>query len=150
LTRAVKFLKSQNISFETAEYEHHEKGAVFASRAIGVPLEKTVKTLMVEFTPKAYLVVLMPGTKKVPFKKLARIHGAKRAFMADEATAERLSGYLIGGISPFAMTKRLPLAMDAGLLAFDRVAVNGGRRGLMLIMDPSDILKVTRAEPVDL
>ena len=150
MTRAVAFLKSQEISFETAEYDHDEKGAVFASQAIGVPLEKTIKTLMVEFTPTAHLVVLMPGTKKIPFKQLARIWGAKRAFMANEATAEGLSGYLVGGISPFAMTKRLPVAMDAGLLAFDRVAVNGGKRGLMVIMDPSDILKVTGAEPVDL
>lgn len=150
MTRAISFLKSHDISFETSEYDHNEKGAVFASQAIGVPLEKTIKTLMVEFTPKAHLVVLMPGTKKIPFKKLAQIRGAKRAFMANEATAERLSGYLVGGISPFAMTKRLPVAMDAGLLAFDRVAVNGGKRGLMVIMNPLDIMKVTGAEPVDL
>jgi Cys-tRNA(Pro)/Cys-tRNA(Cys) deacylase len=133
-----------------SEYDPEEKGAVFASQAIGVPLEKTIKTLMVEFIPKAHLVVLMPGTKKIPFKKLAQIRGAKRAFMANEATAERLSGYLIGGISPFAMTRRLPVAMDASLLAFDRVAVNGGRRGLMVIMDPLDILEATGAKPVDL
>jgi len=150
LTRAIQLLKSQDISFETSEYDHDEKGAVFASQAIGVPLEKTIKTLMVEFTPKAHLVVLMPGTKKIPFKKLAQIQGAKRAFMANEATAERLSGYLVGGISPFAMTMRLPTAMDASLLAFDRVAVNGGKRGLMVIMAPSDILRVTGAAPVDL
>ena len=150
MTRAISFLKSHHISFETSEYDPDEKGAVFASQAIGVPLEKTIKTLMVEFTPKAHLVVLMPGTKKIPFKKLAQIRGAKRAFMANEATAERLSGYLVGGISPFAMTKQLPVAMDAGLLTFDRVAVNGGKRGLMVIMKPSDIMKVTGAEPVDL
>ena len=150
MTRAISFLKSHDVSFETSEYDHNEKGAVFASQAIGVPLEKTIKTLMVEFTPKAHLVVLMPGTKKIPFKKLAQIRGAKRAFMAKEATAERLSGYLVGGISPFAMAKPLPVAMDAGLLAFDRVAVNGGKRGLMVIMNPSDIMRVTGAEPVDL
>jgi len=150
LTRAVTFLKSQGIPFETAEYQDDEKGAVFASQAIGVPLEKTIKTLMVEFTPKAYLVALVPGSKRVPFKKLARLRGAKRAFMADSATAERLSGYLIGGISPFAMTRELPLVIDAELLAFDRVAINGGKRGLMLIMKPSDILKATGAQPMGL
>jgi len=150
LTRAIAFLESQDIYFETSEYDHDEKGAVFASQAIGVPLERTIKTLMGEFTPKAHLVFFMPGPKKIPFKRLAQIRRVKRAFMANEATAERLSGYLIGGISPFAMTKRIPVAIDASLLAFDRVAVNGGKRGLMVIMDPSDIMKVTGAEPVDL
>ena len=150
MTRATEFLRNQDIPFEIAEYEPLEKGAVFASQAIGVPLEKTIKTLVVELSPKAYVVVLMPGNKSIPFKKLARICGVKRAAMVDAATAERLSGYLVGGISPFAMRHRLPSLIDAELLAFDSVSINGGKRGLMLIMSPSDILKVTAAEPVDL
>jgi Cys-tRNA(Pro)/Cys-tRNA(Cys) deacylase len=150
LTGAVAFLKDQAIPFEAVEYDHHEKGALFASQAIGVPLAQTIKTLMVEFTPKAHLVVLMPGNKRVPFKKLARLRGAKRAFMADTRTAERLSGYLIGGISPFQMRVPVAQVIDAEVLAFDRVAINGGKRGLMLIMKPSDIVRATGAEPMDL
>jgi Cys-tRNA(Pro)/Cys-tRNA(Cys) deacylase len=137
-------------NFITEEYGHLEKGALFASEAIGMPLEKTVKTLVVEIEKKGYLTLLMPGTKKIGLKKLAKSYGEKRAAMVDSDTAERLTGYVVGGISPFAMKQRLPVVIDMGLLRFDQVAINGGRRGLMLVMSPRDILKVTDAELAEL
>lgn len=150
LTRAIQFLKKQGIFFKTAKYEHMEKGAVFASESIGMPIEQTIKSLVVEVRKQNYLVVLMPGSKTISFKKLAKACGAKKAEMADPAAAERLTGYLVGGISPFGMKQRLRVIIDTGLLSFDKVAINGGKRGLMLIMNPADILKVTGAEPVGL
>jgi len=150
LTRAIQFLKAQNIPFDVVEYEHLEKGALFASGAIGMPIEQTIKTLVVELSKKGYLVVLMPGSKSISFKKLAMARNAKRAAMVNAAMAERLTGYLIGGISPFGMKQPLKVVMDGGLLAFDKVAINGGKRGLMLIMSPADILKATDAEPIEL
>jgi len=146
LTRAMRFLKEQDIPFEVAEYDHLEKGALFASQAIGMPVEQTIKTLVVEVSKKGYLVVLMPGSKNISFKRLGRIRGARRVAMVHTALAERLTGYLVGGISPFGMKQHLPVAMDAGLLTFDQVAINGGKRGLMLIMRPRDILMATEAE----
>jgi Cys-tRNA(Pro)/Cys-tRNA(Cys) deacylase len=150
LTRAVQFLKEQGIFFEVAEYEHVEKGAVFASEAIGMPIEQTIKSLVVGLAQKGYLVVLIPGSKTISFKKLAKACGAKKAGMADPVTAERLTGYKVGGVSPFGMKQRLRVMIEAGLLAFDKVAINGGKRGLMLIMSPADILKATDAEPIEL
>jgi Cys-tRNA(Pro)/Cys-tRNA(Cys) deacylase len=150
LTRAIKFLKNQSIPFEIVEYGHLEKGALFASEAIGVPLEQTVKTLVAEIDKKSYRVVLMSGSKTIAFKKFARAHGAKRAAMVDTDTAERLTGYKVGGISPFAMKQRLRVVMDKGLLEFDQVAINGGKRGVMLLMSPTDILKLTNAELTEL
>jgi Cys-tRNA(Pro)/Cys-tRNA(Cys) deacylase len=150
LTRAIRFLREQGVSFEVAEYNDLEKGALFAAEAIGMPVEKTIKTLVVELSKKSYLVALMPGNKTISLKKLARIRGTKRAAMANANTAERLSGYPVGGISPFGMKQRLPVTMDVGLLRFDKVAINGGKRGVMLIMRPSDILKATDAEPIEL
>jgi Cys-tRNA(Pro)/Cys-tRNA(Cys) deacylase len=150
LTRAVHFLKKRGIPFEVAEHEHLDKGAVFASQAIGMPLEQTIKTLVVELAGKGILVVLMPGSKTISFKKLARAEGAKRAGMVAPTTAERLTGYMVGGVSPFGMKQRLRVMMDAELLAFDKVAINGGRRGLMLIMNPMDILKAADADPIEL
>lgn len=97
-----------------------------------------------------YFVLLVPGSKTVPFKKLAKTRRAKKAGMVDPATAERLTGYQVGGISPFGMKQRLRVMIDAGLLSFDKVAINGGMRGLMLVMSPADILKVTDAEPIEL
>ena len=127
-----------------------EKGALFASQAIGMPPERTIKTLVVELSPKDYLVVLMPGTKTISFKKLAKSRGVKRAAMVNTIQAERLTGYVVGGISPFGMKRQLPVAMEAGLLSFDSVAINGGRRGVMLIMDPRDVMKATNAQTVEL
>jgi Cys-tRNA(Pro)/Cys-tRNA(Cys) deacylase len=150
LTRAIQFLKKRNVSFEIVEYGHLEKGALFASEAIGMPLGQTVKTLVVEIGKKRYVILLMPGTKKVALKRLARSYGEKRAAMVDSGTAERLTGYMVGGISPFAMKQALPVVIDRGLLGFNRVAINGGKRGLMLIMNPADILKAAAAEPSEL
>ena len=132
------------------EYEHLEKGAQFASQAIGMPVEQTIKTLVVELSPKGYLVVLVPGSKSVSFKRLAKSRGVKRAAMVRTDMAERLTGYLVGGISPFGTKKPLEVVMDAGLLGFDKVAINAGKRGVMLIMNPEDIVWATEAALIDL
>lgn len=150
MTRAVQFLKKRGIPFEVAEYEHLDKGAVFASQAIGMPVEQAIKTLVVELAGKGTLAVLMPGNKTISFKKLARAEGVRRAGMVAPSRAERLTGYTVGGVSPFGMKQRLRVMMDAELLAFDKVAINGGKRGLMLIMNPMDILKAADADPIEL
>ena len=139
-TRAIKFLNQKGIHFEVIEYKHEEKGAQFASEAIGFPLKRTIKTLIVDLEPKGYIMMLMPGDKNIDLKRLAEAFSVKRAAMADTTTAERLTGYLIGGISPFGTKKDLPVVMEASLLKFDKVAINAGKRGVMLIMDPKDIL----------
>ena len=82
-TRAIQFLKQQNIPFEIIKYEHAEKGADFAARATGFPLEQTVKTLVVDCGEKRHALVLMPGGKQLSMKQLAKALGVKRAVMAD-------------------------------------------------------------------
>jgi len=139
-TRAIKFLKQKGISFEVERYLHEETCARFASRAMGFPLEKTIKTLVVDLGHKGYVMVLMPGDKNIDLKKLAAALSVKRAAMADAATAERLTGYLVGGISPFGTKQDLPVVMEECLLGYDRAAINAGQRGVMLVMDPKDIL----------
>jgi Cys-tRNA(Pro)/Cys-tRNA(Cys) deacylase len=138
-TRAMEFLKKKGIPFEVLEYDHKKKGAAFASEATGFPLEKTIKTLVVDLGAGGNALVLMPGDRKLHLKRLARVFSVKRAAMADADTAERLTGYLVGGISPFGTTRRLPVVMEEGLTGLDRVAINGGRRGVLLLMDPGDI-----------
>ena len=144
-TRAIRFLKQKGIAYCVVEYEHLEKGAEFASQAIGFPLEKTIKTLVVDMGPKGYVLALMPGDTTLSPKKLSRIYSAKRAEMADTETAQRLTGYTVGGISPFGSQRRLPVIMEKRLLKFDAVALNGGKRGVMLIMKPQDILNAAHA-----
>ena len=139
-TRAIKLLNQKDIHFEVIEYDHKEKGARFASRATGFPLEKTIKTLVVDLGPNGYILALMPGDKNMDMKRLAKSLSVKKAAMADTTISERLTGYLIGGISPFGTKKNLPVVMEEELLKFDKVAINAGKRGLLLIMDPKDIL----------
>ena len=138
-TRAIQFLKQQNIPFEIIQYEHAEKGADFAARATGFPLEQTVKTLVVDCGEKRHALVLMPGGKQLSMKQLAKALGVKRAVMADTGTAERLTGYLTGGISPFGTKQKLSAIMEVRILDYDKILINAGQRGTMLLMSPQDI-----------
>jgi Cys-tRNA(Pro)/Cys-tRNA(Cys) deacylase len=102
-------------------------------------LAQTVKTLVVDLGEKGYTLVLMTGDKQLSMKRLARACGVKRAAMADTKTAERLTGYLIGGISPFGTRQRLPTIMDESIFGFDKILINAGQRGRMLMLTPADI-----------
>jgi len=145
-TRAIQFLKRKKISFEIIRYDHEEKGAAFASRAIDFPLEKTVKTLVADLGSNKYLLVLAPGHRRVSPKRLARVIGVKRTALSEPATAERVTGYKVGGISPFGTRHALPVIMEATLLGHNKVAINGGQRGIMLVMAPGDILRVVNGK----
>jgi Cys-tRNA(Pro)/Cys-tRNA(Cys) deacylase len=138
-TRAVKFLQQKGALFEVVKYRHEQKGAMFAARAVGFPLERTIKTLVVSLEKKQYALALVPGNLQLDLKKMAKACDAKRAKMADTTTAERLTGYHVGGISPFGITGRLPAVMEAALLDHDAVMINAGQRGVMLKMSPADI-----------
>ena len=140
-TRAIRYLNQKGIHFNVIEYEHDEKGAEFAAKAIGFPLEKTIKTLVVDLGYKKYAFALLPGNKQLALKRLAKVCRVKRAAMVDTAMAERLTGYFVGGISPFGAKQNLPVLMEETLLNFDRVAINAGQRGVMLIIAPKDIIK---------
>lgn len=140
-TRAIDFLSKRDIPYEAKEYVHKEKGAVFASEAIGFPLERTIKTLVLDLGNKQYAMALMPGDRQLALKRIARACSVKRAAMTDTATAERLTGYSVGGISPFGTTQKLPVVMEKSLMTFDKVAINAGQRGIMLILSPEDIVK---------
>ena len=144
-TRAIAFLTQKKIPFAVVAYAHEEKGAEFAARAVGFPLAQTIKTLVVDLGARQYRLVLMPGDREVSMKKLARACGVKRAAMADTATAERLTGYLVGGISPFATRQKMAALMDESLTVHREVMINAGQRGLLLKMAPGDIANVLRA-----
>ena len=93
--------------------------------------------------------MLMPGSDQLDLKILAKVLGVKRAQMADSETAEKLTEYKTGGISPFGSKKKLPVIMHKELLQYNDVLINGGQRGLVLLMDPKDIRDITNAEVYD-
>ena len=142
-TRAIAWLKKKKIPHEVVHYEHEEKGAAFAARATGFPLEKTIKTLVVDLGGKTYGLALMPGDRELILKKMAQACGVKKVVMADPVTAERLTGYHVGGISPFGLRQRLPVVMEESLLAHGAVMINAGQRGVMLKMAPANIVAAT-------
>ena len=139
-TRAISYLRKKKIPYEVVKYEHEEKGAEFAARATGYPLERTVKTLVVELDRKNYCLALLPGNRELDLKKLACLCKVKRTAMVDIKTAERLTGYLVGGISPFGTQQRLETVMEGSILNNEEVLINAGQRGVMLKMAPSEIV----------
>jgi len=140
-TRAIQYLNRKDVSFELVKYDHEEKGAEFAARATGFPLDRTVKTLVVDLGGRNYCLALLPGDRQLDLKQLAQVLAVKRAAMADTATAERLTGYLVGGISPFGTKRVLPSVMEKRIREYAEVLINAGQRGVMLKMAPEDIVK---------
>jgi Cys-tRNA(Pro)/Cys-tRNA(Cys) deacylase len=138
-TPAIQFLKQRQIQFDLVKYDHEEKGAAFAAKATGFPLQQIVKTLVVELGEKQYVLVLIPGDQHLSLKRLAKVCGVKRAAIADTKTAERLTGYLVGGISPFATKQKLAVIMEECILNFDKILINAGQRGMMLKLTSKDI-----------
>ncbi|MBW1708274.1 MAG: Cys-tRNA(Pro) deacylase [Deltaproteobacteria bacterium] len=125
-TRSITFLNNKNIDFKVKKYKHKERGAVYASQAIEFPLERTIKTLVVDMGSKGFVMVLMPGDKKLDLTRLAKKISVKKAAMADTSTAQRLTGYMIGGINPFGTKKKLPVVLEKSILNYDEIAINAG------------------------
>ena len=140
-TRAIAWLKQRKIPFEVIHYDHEEKGAAFAARSTGFPLEQTIKTLVTDLGGNRFGLALLPGHEQLSLKKLAKAFGVKKAAMAPTQTAERLTGYHVGGISPFGLQQQLPAVMEETLQQWEDVMINAGQRGLMLKMAPGDIVK---------
>lgn len=141
-TQALIALKAARVAFETHEYEvTADEGTLGESVAasLGVPAERMFKTLVAEVGARP-VVAIVPTDKKLVLKALARAVGAKRAAMADAAIAERLTGYVTGGISPFGQKRRLETYVDEAITKFETVFVSAGRRGLQVEVAPADLI----------
>lgn len=149
-TQAMRYLDQRRIVYEAREYEHKEKGAEYAAEALEWPPEAMIKTLVTVFIDRTVGLVLMPGDKELSLKNLARAAGVKQAAMAPQAIAERFTGYQVGGISPFGTRTNLPVWMDNSLLAHQAVGINGGRRGLILFLEPTAVRDALDARMADL
>ncbi|WP_111430391.1 YbaK/EbsC family protein [Rhodobacteraceae bacterium DSL-40] len=137
-TPATRFLASANVAFRAVEYDYHpghDRVALQAAEALGLPPGLLLKTLMVEVGGKPACTVL-PGDRTLSMKRVAAAFGAKAAAMMPPEKAERLTGYHTGGISPFGQRRRVPVAFEASALGFDEVGINGGKRGLILLLSP--------------
>ena len=148
-TPATQLLRRQGVAFTEHVYEYVEHGGTAESaRQLGVSEHEVVKTLVMQDDQGAPLIVLMHGDKQVSTKNLARAIGAKAVEPCKPEVAQRHSGFLVGGTSPFGTRKTMPVYVEAGVLALPRVLVNGGRRGYLVGIDPALLASLVGAKPV--
>ena len=149
-TNAIKWLRAQGVAFDVLTYEFHQVGADLAAEAIGRPLETVCKTLIVKTGSRAYAVAIVPGDRHFDTRKMAAAVGEREVELAPHEEAEKVSGYLVGGISPFAMRRQLPVVIEESLLALDRMVVSGGRRGVQVEIAPDQLTQLLDAKPADI
>jgi len=142
-TTAVRELRANKADFTDHLYEYEEKGGTAVSaRELGVPEHAVVKTLVMEDDARSPLIVLMHGDLKVSTKDLARIIGVKTIAPCNPETANRHSGYMVGGTSPFGTRKKMPIYMEETILELPKIYINGGRRGYLVGIAPKEVLRV--------
>jgi Cys-tRNA(Pro) deacylase len=148
-TPAIRVLRQHNVEFTVGTYAYEEHGGTSAcARELGVDEHCVVKTLIMEDNRGRPMVVLMHGDRDVSTKNLARHLGVKSIQPCRPDIANKHSGYVVGGTSPFGTRKRMPVYMEKSILDLPRVYVNAGRRGYQVGIAPEDIVRILRPELV--
>ncbi|MDO8120128.1 Cys-tRNA(Pro) deacylase [Isoptericola sp. b490] len=152
-TPAIVALERAGVAHTVHPYEHDASSTVGygleAAEVLGIPPEQVYKTLMAD-VDGTLTVAVVPVTGKLDLKALASAVGGKRATMADPAVAERVTGYVVGGISPLGQKTAHPTVVDETVVLFDTVYVSGGRRGLDIGLAPDDLVALTEATVADI
>jgi Cys-tRNA(Pro) deacylase len=137
------------VAFTSHPYEYLERGGAQHSAAVlGLDPYAVVKTLVMQDQDAKPLLVLMHGNRTVSTKNLARQMGAKAVEPCTPEVANRHSGYLVGGTSPFGTRREMPVYIEESILALARIAINGGRRGFLVQIDPQVCVQLLGAKPV--
>jgi len=149
-TPAVAFLKAHGVEFTEHVYEYLEHGgAQHSAEVLGLDPFAVVKTLVMQDDKGRPLIVLMHGNRTVSTRNLARQIGVKSVEPCTPETANRHSGYLVGGTSPFGTRKPMPVYIERSILALPKVCLNGGRRGYLLGIAPEICVRLLKAQAVD-
>ncbi|MCI1192701.1 aminoacyl-tRNA deacylase [Calidifontimicrobium sp. SYSU G02091] len=149
-TPATQALRAAGVAFTEHPYDYVEHGgAAESARQLGVPLHEVVKTLVMQDERAQPLVVLMHGDREVSTKNLARAIGCKSVEPCKPEVAQRHSGYLVGGTSPFGFRRAgVPVYVEASVLALPRILINGGRRGYLVGIAPQVLVDLLGARAV--
>ena len=149
-TPATQVLRAAGVGFQPHVYDYVDKGGTAESaRQLGWPEHSVVKTLVMQNERAEPLIVLMHGDKQVSTKNLARAIGAKRVEPCKPEVAQRHSGYLVGGTSPFGTRKVMPVYVERSVLALPALLINGGRRGYLIELAPNVLTTLLSAQAVD-
>jgi Cys-tRNA(Pro) deacylase len=149
-TPATQFLRRHGVTFSEHVYDYVEHGGTTESaRQLGVPEHEVIKTLVMQDERAQPLIVLMHGDKQVSTKNLARQIGVKSVEPCQPEVAQRHSGFMVGGTSPFGTKKAMPVYVEETALALPRICINGGRRGYLVGIAPQLLVDLLGARPVN-
>lgn len=149
MTPAINSAKQAGIAFQVHEYHHDataESYGLEAAEKLGVAAEQVFKTLVVKLDGKQLAVGIVPVTRQLNLKQIAKAAGAKKAAMAQPTEVERTTGYVLGGVSPLGQKKRLATFLDTAAEGFATLYVSAGRRGLEIALSPQDLLALSQAQ----
>ena len=149
VTPATRRLDEAGAEYTRHLYDYRKSGAVAAARQMGVDEHAVVKTLVMEDDEGNPFIVLMHGEKEVSLKELAREVGARNVETTSRRDAQRLTGYTVGGISPFATRRPLPVYVQSTILELPILYINAGRRGYVVGMKPETLVRLLDPVPVD-
>ncbi|MEL0069687.1 MAG: Cys-tRNA(Pro) deacylase [Betaproteobacteria bacterium] len=142
-TSAVRLLKSKGIAYSSHFYKYEERGGTAVSaRELNVPEHSVIKTLVMEDDKRAPLIVLMHGDRQVSTKSLARQIGARTISSCAPEVANKHSGYIVGGTSPFGTKKTMPVYLEGTILDLNEIYINGGSRGFLVSIAPKVLLSL--------
>jgi len=145
VTAAVRALRAEKVMFSDHLYPYEDKGGTaVSSRELGVDEHAVIKTLVMEDEERTPLVVLMHGDLQVSTKELARVIGVKQVSPCSADVAQKQSGYLVGGTSPFGMRHPLPVYMENSIASLPKIYINGGKRGYLVGVAPGDLIRVLK------
>ena len=148
MTPAIKLLEKAKVNFKVHEYEHDpaaESYGLEASEKLGIDDARVFKTLVVMLDAKEYAVAIIPVAHMLSMKHIAKAAGAKKAAMADKIAVERITGYVLGGVSPMGQKKRLKTFIDESAQQHPTLFVSAGRRGMEIELSPQDLKQQTSA-----
>jgi Cys-tRNA(Pro) deacylase len=149
MTPAMRVLRQAGVPFTEHPYTYIEHGGTTAfARQFGIDEHSVIKTLVMEDDARRPLVVLMHGDREVSTKELARTLGVKTIQPCAPETAQRHSGYMVGGTSPIGLRKDMPIYVEETILALPKIYINGGKRGILVGLDPRDLARVLNPTPV--
>jgi len=149
VTAAIRVLRQNQIEYSAHLYTYEEKGGTTVSaRELGVEEHCVIKTLVMEDENRAPLLILMHGDREVSTKNLAREIGCKLIKPCDAATAEKHTGYQVGGTSPFGSRKSMQVYTEASIFNLERIYINGGKRGYLVGLKPDGLGKVLAIQKV--